>query len=77
MAKDEEPIDLDKLTVRELLIVCAKDVRELKADMKSVTERQHKTEIKVSNLETKSKTWGAVMGFLAGLGTIFFERAIK
>jgi hypothetical protein len=73
MAKDEEPIDLNKLSQRELLILLHSDVKELKEDMKSVRE----LEIKVSNIETKNKVWAGLVGFFTALATIFFERQIR
>jgi len=71
--KKEEPIDLNKLSQRELIIVLYRDVKELKDDVKKIAE----LELKVNTLETKSRVWGALTGFFAALGTIIFERSIR
>lgn len=65
---DDKYIDLNKLTQRELLIMVHNDVKALKGDVKELKDDSIKTKIKVNTLETRSKLWGALMGFLSGLG---------
>jgi hypothetical protein len=71
--KKEEPIDLNKLSQRELLILCVRDVQELKEKDK---ERE-KLAMQVNTLETKIKVWGAIAGFVSGGLIIIFEHWIK
>jgi hypothetical protein len=75
--QEEEPIDLDSLKPRELLIVLAKDVREMKGDMRKMEKSQQDIQLKVNTLETKSKINGGFAGFFAGLLTILLERLIR
>jgi hypothetical protein len=77
MEKEEEPINLDNLSQRELLIVLARDVRDMKKDMHKMEQAQQEIQMKVNTLETKSKVNGALMGFLAGLGSVLIDRLIK
>jgi hypothetical protein len=77
MSKEEELIDLNKLSARELLILVHSDVKELKEEMKTSNERQNATDIKVSNLETKNKVWAGVVGFFTALFTVLFERGMR
>lgn len=74
---EEEPIDLDSLKPRELLIVLAKDVREMKRDMHKMEQAQQEIQLKVNTLETKSKINGGLAGFFAGLATMILERLIR
>ncbi len=74
---EEERIDLNKLSHRELLIMLHSNVKEMKDDMKDVTKRQHDQEVKVSNIETRNKVWAGVMGFFTALASIFIERQLK
>jgi len=75
--KNEELIDLNKLTQRELLILLHQDVKELKEGQKEGKEEIQELKIQVNSLETKSKVWGGVIGFFTAIGTIFFEKLIK
>jgi hypothetical protein len=77
MEEPEEPIDLDSLKPRELLIVLAKDVREMKSDMRKMEKAKQEIHLKVNTLETKSKVNGGFAGFFAGLATIILERLIR
>lgn len=73
----EEPIDLNKLSQRELLIINTKDLKELKQEMKDMQECQQEMKIKMNTIETRGKVWGGVFGFFAGLGTILAEIFIR
>lgn len=75
--KEDELIDLSKLTQRELLILLHQDVSELKAEVKAITAREQELALKVNSLESRSKVWGSVAGFLTALGAILFEKLIK
>lgn len=63
----DEPIDLNKLTQRELLILCTRDVQETKAEVKELKKELEDLRLKVNTLETKSKVQGGVVGFFSGL----------
>jgi len=78
MAEDREPIDLNKLTARELLIVVATKQEDMernwmayqeeqRQEHKDVKEELHDMSLKVNTLETKSKVWGGVGGFVSGM----------
>jgi hypothetical protein len=73
----EEPIDLNKLSQRELLIVVARDVNELKEEIKAVRELDKR----VSNIETKNKVWASVVAFftvaLSEIGITYFSTKVK
>lgn len=71
MDAQEEKIDLNKLTARELLIVVHNDVKELKGEMKTVKDAQHQTELKVNGIETRNKVWAGIIGFITGIAGIF------
>jgi len=73
----EEPIDLNKLSQRELLILCATDVRTLKKDFEKMKDEHQTMELKVNTLEAKSKVWGGIAGILTALATIIFERFVR
>ena len=67
---DFDRIDLDKLSQRELLILCARDSRETKADVKELRKENEELKLKVNTLETtmeiKSRVNGGLLGFIAG-----------
>ncbi len=76
---EEKLIDLTKLSQRELLIVLANDVRELKDELKEVKQEQHKMALQVNTLKTQSKMAGGIVGFISGLvsgiiGSMFSTR---
>lgn len=64
-----EPINLDNLTQRELLIVVAKNQQRLQSEFDEVRKAQDTMALQVNTLETKSRVWGAVSGFVSGLIT--------
>lgn len=74
--KKEDLIDLDKLSQRELLIICARDVKELKSELATVKSEQHNMALKVNTMETKSKVWGSVAGFITGLLAVAGEKLL-
>jgi hypothetical protein len=74
MPKDEN-IDLNNLSQRELLILVHSEVKSLKSNMDKVQENQHKTDLKVNALETKSKVWAGIIGAIFGfIGAIIGSR---
>lgn len=75
--KKDELIDLNKLSQRELLIVMHNDVKDLKKEMHQMGSEMAELKLKVNTLETKSKVWGSVTGFLSALGTLFLERLLN
>ncbi len=77
MSKDDNLIDLNKLTQRELLILVATDVRELKVEVEEIKKRETAMALKVNELDTRSKVWAGVVGFFAAIITIVAERFIK
>ncbi|MGL6123948.1 MAG: hypothetical protein ACRC1W_13255 [Shewanella sp.] len=77
MEERDEPIDLDNLSQRELLIVLARDMRDMKKDVRLLEEGQEEIRLKVNTLETKSKVAGGIAGFLTGLATILIEKFIN
>lgn len=77
MGNDKELIDLNKLTQRELLILVATDVRELKVEVEEIKKREAAMALKVNELETRSKVWAGVVGFFAAIVTVLVERLAK
>lgn len=65
---DDKYIDPKKLTQRELLIVLYNDMQTVKKDVEELKSDSVNTKIKLNTLETKSKLWGGLMGFLSGIG---------
>ena len=78
MAEDkEDAIDLNRLSQRELLILLAKDVRELKTDVEKLQEAQQKMGLTVNELETKSKIWGSIAGFFTAVAALILEKILR
>jgi hypothetical protein len=64
---DNDKIDLNQLSQRELLILTVKEVRDLRKEVEQMQNDQHLMALKVNALETTSKVAGGVAGLLAGL----------
>ena len=82
--QENEPIDLNKLSQRELLILCASDIRQLKVDSKELREqnqqlaqKQQDQALQINSLETRAKVYGGIGGFITGLAWSLIERFTK
>jgi hypothetical protein len=73
----KEFIDLKKLTQRELLILVHNKVEILEKKGEKAEESHEKMLLKVNTLETKSKVWGGLIGFITAIITIIIERFTK
>lgn len=62
----EEPIDLNRLSQRELLILCATDIIQLKRDFAEMKIKQEQVDIDLINAKAHNKVWGGVIGFISG-----------
>jgi hypothetical protein len=72
----EQPIDLNRLSQRELLILCATDIRDLKKDVEAMQKKQYELETELINTKAHGKVWGSVLGFISGflsglIGSLF------
>lgn len=74
---EQENIDLQKLSQRELLIVTHRKVSEIADLVEKLAERQAKQEIRISLIEQKVMFWGALFGSIAGLITTIIAAIIK
>lgn len=70
----EEPIDLNKLSQRELLIVVATEVKGLKENVNSLQAGQQEMKLKVNTIETRGKVWGGIMGIFGAGAVAVLER---
>lgn len=70
---DEELIDLNKLSQRELIILLHSDVKELKDEVKELKDTQNTMAIELNTMKTKSTMWGAVAGTVVGIGIAVIE----
>jgi len=66
---EQNNIDLQKLSQRELLIVTYRKVTELSEAVEKLTERQSRHEVRISLTEQKVMFWGALFGGIAGMIT--------
>lgn len=66
---DNNNIDLQKLSQRELLIVTYRKVEELSASLSEQTKKVESHEVKLAVFETKIKMWAAIFGVIAALVT--------
>jgi hypothetical protein len=76
MTTENDAIDLNKLSHRDLLLLLHSDVKELKTGMEKVRDKQSNTELKVNSLETKSTIGGSIGGFLAGFAITLIDKFI-
>lgn len=65
---ENQNIDLQKLSQRELLIVTYRKVEELNISMKEQGAKVDKHEVKLAVIDTKVSTWAAIVG--AGVAII-------
>ncbi len=75
---EQENIDLQKLTQKELLLVTYREVQSLSATVASYNKEQAQLRERVAVVETKVKIsgmlWGSIAGaVVAGLFTLFFS----
>ena len=61
---EQEKIDLQKLSQKELLIVTYKEVEKLTSCVAKLTDTQGKHEVRISVIESRVMMWGAVFGLL-------------
>ena len=73
----EEPIDLSRLSQRELLILCARDIQELKKDFADMKTEQNKMKEDLITSKAHNKVWGSVIGFMSGFLSGLIPSAIK
>jgi hypothetical protein len=74
---EEDLIDLNKLSQRELLIVVHNKVQGLEKKSEKAEEAHEKMLLKVNTLETKSKVWGSLGGLITAIIAIIIERFTK
>ena len=74
---EQENIDLQKLSQRELLVITYKKVEELSAGVKELHIEQAKHEVRISLMEQKVMMWGALFGGAAGLITAIVTSLMK
>lgn len=72
-----DKIDLDNLTVRELLVKLHLVVTELKCTVDSLTNKEVENRVKIATLETRAKIYGAVSGFVCSAITSIIVIIIK
>ncbi|HMO63307.1 MAG TPA: hypothetical protein PKC39_14575 [Ferruginibacter sp.] len=65
--QDQQPVDLNKLSERELLILTYKKVEELEGITGEQTKAQNATDIEMAIIKTKMQMWSGIIGFVAGL----------
>jgi hypothetical protein len=65
MEREQENIDLQKLSQKELLIVTYRKVEELTGSVAKITEKQEGHEVRIAVIESRVMMWGALFGMLA------------
>lgn len=74
---EQENIDLQKLSQRELIVITYMKVKELTESVKSLHIEQAKHEVRISLIEQKVMLWGALFGGVSGLVTAIIAAIIK
>lgn len=74
---EQDNIDLQKLSQRELIVITYMKVEELSKSVKSLHIEQAKHEVRISLMEQKVMLWGAIFGGAAGLITTIVTALIK
>lgn len=77
MVSQENGIDLQKLSQRELLIVTYRKVEELTTSLKEQSDKVETHEVKLAIIETKVKTWAAVVGAIVAIACEIISNLIK
>jgi hypothetical protein len=79
MAQQEQhqPVDLNKLSQRELLILTYKEVEQLKIITGEQASKQSATDIEMAVIKTKMQLWSAVIGFITGLAASLLLLALE
>lgn len=72
----EEKIDLKNLKQRELLILVHSKVESIEKDLDHVKQSNQQLLLKVNTMETKSKVWGSIAGFIAFIVTLLIEKIV-
>lgn len=72
----EEKIDLRNLKQRELLILLHSKVESIEKDLDQVQASNHELLLKVNTMETKSKVWGSLAGFVTFIVTLLIEKLL-
>lgn len=67
MGYNNEEIDLNKLSQRELLIVVYNKVENLERVNADQIQKQMNTDIDIAVMKSKITTWGATVGFFSGI----------
>jgi len=74
---EQDNIDLQKLSQRELIVITYMKVKELTDSVKSLHCEQARHEVRISLIEQKVMLWGALFGGIAGLITAVVTALIK
>jgi hypothetical protein len=74
---ENQNIDLQKLSQRELLVITFREVEKLSASVKDLHIQQSKHEVRISLMEQKVMMWGALFGGAAGLITAIISALLK
>ncbi len=66
MAENDDIIDLNKLSQKELLIITHNKVVDMGKKMDKISDKQEKHEVRISVIEHKAAVLGAIFGTIAG-----------
>ena len=78
MSNYEEGIDLQKLGMRELLVLIHNKVEVLEKQNEQQTVKQAQTDIDLAVIKTKFTIYGGVVGFFSGIaGSIIVAIILK
>jgi len=69
VGENNNNIDLQKLSQKELLIVTYRKVEELASDMKEVNCKVDRHEVRLAVVESRVMMWGAIFGAVAAILT--------
>lgn len=74
---EQDNIDLQKLSQRELLIVTYRKVEELTVSFKEMGKTQEEHEVKLAVIDTRVKTWAAMIAAFTAIIVQFISELIK
>lgn len=74
---EQDNIDLQKLSQRELLIVTYRKVEELTSSLKEIWSKQEVHEVKLAVIETKVKIWAGIIGAASAMAVQFISNLTK